>query len=64
MNLNEKVGYILNSNNKGIFNYLVFVVLTNLVNYVSYFREAKLMESNNICKILLHGLYLLCFHIL
>ena len=48
MNLKEKVGDILKGNNKEIFNYLVFGVLTTLVNYVSYFGATRWLKINYI----------------
>ena len=48
MSLKEKVGDILKSNNKEIFNYLVFGVLTTLVNYVSYFGATRCLKINYI----------------
>lgn len=46
MSLEEKVGDMLKGNNKEIFNYLVFGVLTTLVNYVSYFGATRLLKIN------------------
>ena len=46
MSLVQKVVDILKGNNKEILNYLIFGVLTTLVNYVSYFGATKLFEIN------------------
>ena len=48
MSLKEKVVDILKGNNKEIFNYLVFGVLTTLVNYVSYFGATRGLKINYI----------------
>ena len=48
MSLKEKVVDILKGNNKEIFNYLVFGVLTTLVNYVSYFGATRWLQINYI----------------
>ena len=48
MSLKEKVIDILKGNNKEIFNYLVFGVLTTLVNYVSYFGATRGLKINYI----------------
>ena len=48
MSLKEKVGDILKGNNKEIFNYLVFGVLTTLVNYISYFGATRWLKINYI----------------
>lgn len=46
MSLVQKLVDILKGNNKEILNYLIFGVLTTLVNYVSYFGATKLFEIN------------------
>ena len=46
MVLKEKEVGILKGNNKEIINYLVFGVLTTIVNYVSYFSATKIFNIN------------------
>lgn len=46
MNIVEKAMDALKGNNKEILSYLIFGVLTTLVNYVSYFGATKLFRIN------------------